>query len=149
MKRAALTIASRIRGGCLLVASFALSACAAGALSRGPSPQALQRVTFVAQTRRPPAVCPCLYVTNYGSDSVTVYPAGATGNQAPIQNITGSNTGLIEPIGVAVDESGNQLAVFGRRGARPFNRAEASRLYLHDGKPYTVPADPPNLQAPR
>jgi hypothetical protein len=49
----------------------------------------------------------------------------------------------------AVDESGNQLAVFGRRGARPFNRAEASRLYLHDGKPYTVPADPPNLQAPR
>jgi hypothetical protein len=31
----------------------------------------------------------------------------------------------------AVDESGNQLAVFGRRGARPLNRAEAQRLYLH------------------
>ncbi len=46
----------------------------------------------------------------------------------------------------AVDESGNQLAVFGRRGARPLNRAEASRLYLHDGKPYTVPSDPPKLQ---
>jgi hypothetical protein len=43
----------------------------------------------------------------------------------------------------AVDESGNQLAVFGRRGARPFNRQEAERLYLHDGKPYTVPSDPP------
>ena len=43
----------------------------------------------------------------------------------------------------AVDESGNQLAVFGRRGARPFNRQEAERLYLRDGKPYTVPSDPP------
>ncbi len=43
----------------------------------------------------------------------------------------------------AVDESGNQLAVFGRRGARPFNREEAERLYLRDGKPYTVTNDPP------
>jgi len=31
----------------------------------------------------------------------------------------------------AVDESGNQLAVFGRRGARPLNRAEGQRLYVH------------------
>ncbi len=30
----------------------------------------------------------------------------------------------------AVDESGNQLAVFGRRGARPFNLAEQQKLYL-------------------
>ena len=29
----------------------------------------------------------------------------------------------------AVDESGNQLAVFGRRGARPFNLTEMQRLY--------------------
>jgi hypothetical protein len=43
----------------------------------------------------------------------------------------------------AVDESGNQIAVFGRRGARPFNREEASRLFMHDGAPYTVPSDPP------
>ncbi|HKV03547.1 MAG TPA: hypothetical protein VJO53_00420 [Candidatus Acidoferrales bacterium] len=42
----------------------------------------------------------------------------------------------------AVDESGNQLAVFGRRGARPFNREEAQRLYLREGKPYTVTNDP-------
>jgi hypothetical protein len=41
-----------------------------------------------------------------------------------------------------VDESGNQIAVFGRRGARPFNRKEAARLFLHDGAPYTVPDDP-------
>jgi hypothetical protein len=43
----------------------------------------------------------------------------------------------------AVDESGNQIAVFGRRGARPFNRDEAARLYLRDGKPFSVPNDPP------
>ena len=43
----------------------------------------------------------------------------------------------------AVDESGNQIAVFGRRGARPFNRDEAARLYLRDGKPFSVANDPP------
>ena len=44
----------------------------------------------------------------------------------------------------AVDESGNQLAVFGRRGARPFNRQEMERLYLKDGKVFTVTDDPPS-----
>jgi hypothetical protein len=40
----------------------------------------------------------------------------------------------------AVDESGNQLAVFGRRGARPLNRAEMQRLYIHssNGAFYSV-----------
>ncbi len=43
----------------------------------------------------------------------------------------------------AVDESGNQLAVFGRRGARPLKRAEAEKLYLRSGKLYTVTDAPP------
>ena len=43
----------------------------------------------------------------------------------------------------AVDESGNQLAVLGRRGARPFNRKEMERMFLRDGKLYTVSDDPP------
>ena len=38
----------------------------------------------------------------------------------------------------AVDESGNQLAVFGRRGARPLNRAESQSLYLRGGRFYSV-----------
>ncbi len=39
----------------------------------------------------------------------------------------------------AVDESGNQLAVFNRRGSRPLNRSESMRLFLHaDGQPYAV-----------
>jgi hypothetical protein len=46
----------------------------------------------------------------------------------------------------AVDESGNQLAVFGRRGARPFNLAEMQRMYMKDGQPYTV-SDTPTSQA--
>jgi hypothetical protein len=44
----------------------------------------------------------------------------------------------------AVDESGNQLAVFGRRGARPLNRTEMQRLYQHssNGALYAVTDDP-------
>jgi hypothetical protein len=42
----------------------------------------------------------------------------------------------------AVDESGNQLAVFGRRGARPLNREEAQRMYLRSGQVYTVSDEP-------
>lgn len=34
----------------------------------------------------------------------------------------------------AVDEAGNQIAVFGRVGARPFNLAEQRRLFLHPGE---------------
>lgn len=43
----------------------------------------------------------------------------------------------------AVDESGNQLAVFGRRGARPFNIEEMRRLFLRKGELYTVRDEPP------
>jgi len=42
----------------------------------------------------------------------------------------------------AVDESGNQLAVFGRRGARPFTLEEARKLYLRGGQIYTVSDKP-------
>jgi len=42
----------------------------------------------------------------------------------------------------AVDESGNQLAVFGRRGARPLNRTETQRLYLRNGQLYIVSDEP-------
>jgi hypothetical protein len=42
-----------------------------------------------------------------------------------------------------VDESGNQVAVLGRRGARPFNRQEMQRMFLRDGQLYTVTDTPP------
>src|SRR5215831_11787663 len=41
----------------------------------------------------------------------------------------------------AVDESGNQLAVFGRKRARPFRLEEMERLYMRNGKLYTVTND--------
>jgi hypothetical protein len=44
----------------------------------------------------------------------------------------------------SVDESGNQLAVFGRRGARPFNKQELEKMFLHNGELYTVTDDPPS-----
>jgi hypothetical protein len=39
----------------------------------------------------------------------------------------------------AVDENGNQLAVFGRRGARPLNLAETLRMYTISGQLFRVP----------
>jgi hypothetical protein len=43
----------------------------------------------------------------------------------------------------AVDETGHQLAVFGRRGARPLNGAEQRRMYLREGRLFTVAETPP------
>jgi len=42
----------------------------------------------------------------------------------------------------AVDESGNQIAVFGRVGARPLTLAEQRRLYLRNGRIWRVSDDP-------
>jgi hypothetical protein len=43
----------------------------------------------------------------------------------------------------AVDEDGNQLTVFGRRGSRPFDLTEQQRLYLT--RPPTSPEDQPPI----
>jgi hypothetical protein len=42
----------------------------------------------------------------------------------------------------AVDESGNQIAVFGRVGARPMNRDEQHKLYLRGDKVWSVSDNP-------
>ena len=42
----------------------------------------------------------------------------------------------------AVDESGNQIGVFGRIGARPLNAEEQRRVFLHNGVPWKVSDDP-------
>ena len=42
----------------------------------------------------------------------------------------------------AVDESGNQIGVFGRVGARPLNAEEQRKLYLHNGRIWKVSDDP-------
>jgi len=47
----------------------------------------------------------------------------------------------------AVDESGNQVAVFGRRGGRPLNLEEMQRMYLRSGAVWTVKNEPPGPAA--
>jgi hypothetical protein len=42
----------------------------------------------------------------------------------------------------AVDESGNQIGVFGRVGARPLNGDEQRKMYLRNGLPWFVSDDP-------
>jgi hypothetical protein len=51
----------------------------------------------------------------------------------------------------AVDESGNQIAVFGRVGARPLNLNEQRKLYWHPKKIWKVSDDPrhPIYHTPR
>ncbi|MCB9832757.1 MAG: hypothetical protein H6807_09805 [Planctomycetes bacterium] len=44
----------------------------------------------------------------------------------------------------AVDESGNQVTLFGRIGGRPMNAQEMRRLYLKNGQVYRVRNDPPD-----
>jgi hypothetical protein len=56
-----------------------------------------------------------IYVSNIGSstggvDSITEYTAGSNGNMAPIATISGAETGLSQPYGVAVDQFGNIYA---------------------------------------
>lgn len=46
------------------------------------------------------------------------------------------STGMIRDRGV--DESGNQIGVFGRIGARPLGKREREAFYLRNGKPYRV-----------
>jgi len=43
----------------------------------------------------------------------------------------------------AVDETGHQLGVFGRKGARPLNLTEQQRMYLRQGKLYAVDSTAP------
>ncbi|MFM7591949.1 MAG: LVIVD repeat-containing protein, partial [Isosphaeraceae bacterium] len=42
----------------------------------------------------------------------------------------------------AVDESGNQIAVFGRVGARPLSLADQQKMYIHNGMLWQVSDDP-------
>ncbi len=45
----------------------------------------------------------------------------------------------------AVDETGHQIGVFGRLGARPFNFAEQRKMYLHNNLLWRVSDDPKDV----
>jgi hypothetical protein len=48
----------------------------------------------------------------------------------------------------AVDESGNQVSIFGRLGSRPFTLPEQQKLYLRNGQVFTVTNEPPGPPRP-
>ena len=48
-------------------------------------------------------------MTEESKSTVIVFGAGASGNATPTAMIGGSNTGLSQPIGIAVDGAGNIL----------------------------------------
>jgi hypothetical protein len=69
-----------------------------------------------------------------------------------VLNAIGKLDVISELLEDAADESGNQIAVFGRRGARPFTLEEVQRLFRTEGgkgkfftvtdKPRTAPCNP-------
>jgi hypothetical protein len=48
----------------------------------------------------------------------------------------------------AVDESGNQISVFGRLGSQPFTRAEMEKMFMRNSQVFTVTDDPPKGAKP-
>jgi sugar lactone lactonase YvrE len=95
--------------------TYALIAMLAGCNSAGS--RQLTPIGFRQQAdsaRHPKAAHANLYVTNYLDNSVTVYLAKARGNATPRQTISGSNTTLYYPSGIALDTDKDTYVVNGR-----------------------------------
>ena len=89
-----------------------------------------------------------------GNDGFSPRPDAAAGRDATRFRKDGHALAICEGLDRdrAVDESGNQIAVFGRVGARPLNLDEQQRMYLRDGEVWKVsdnPADYPTGGAAR
>jgi sugar lactone lactonase YvrE len=89
-----------------------------------------------------------IYVTNDQagggySYSITVYPAGSSGDSAPIGVIGGSNTELQLPQGIAVDSDGK---IYVANDGNLEDRAEDAERY--DDRPRADPADSITVYAP-
>jgi hypothetical protein len=99
----------------LTLLMLGLSACNAG--TAGPPAQLNQPAASNAQThatrRAYTPACPCEYVADIKGNptfpgTVIIYPISANGNYNPGTNIiVGSNTGLLNPAGIALDSSSN------------------------------------------
>jgi hypothetical protein len=87
-------------------------------------------------------------VTNDGagagySQSITIYPADSIGDVAPIAVISGSNTDLQLPQGIAVDTDGN---IYVANDGNLEDVAEDASRY--DDRPRADPADSITVYAP-
>jgi hypothetical protein len=98
-------------------AAFGTSFAAALLTGCVPAPLTSAQSAPQQAQHRASSQCPCLYVADpiyKGSTNkprITVYPQQASGDVTPVQEITGSNTGLSYPIGVAVDQNDDVYAV--------------------------------------
>ncbi len=84
---------------CVGVTATVLAGCGGS-----QTPISAPLVTRIGNPQTSP--CPCIYVAD-GGNSIEVFPISANGNVPPIQYISGSNTQLYAPEGIAVDASGN------------------------------------------
>ena len=86
------------------IATFFLTSCGG---TTAPSVPIAGSQNQARTTKHGARSCPCLYVTNWYGESITVYPLGANGNVTPIQAIAGGSTGIDLPDDIALDASAN------------------------------------------
>src|SRR2546425_954487 len=79
-----------------LILAAVVAACSSGPTALPPNAPSGNSL-YVANSSCPSCGAPA---------SVTIYPAGATGNATPTATIAGSSTGLSAPTGIAVDPAG-------------------------------------------
>ena len=97
--------------GALVAIALTVAACAGGNTPVQPSFRHAPHYASGIPRHGLPDSSPCLtsvciYVSNSGdSGSVTAYALAANGDVAPLQTISGSNTGLNDPQGIAVASS--------------------------------------------
>src|SRR2546428_7058985 len=76
----------------------------------------------------PPAPPPPFYVSNNGSSAISVFTTADTGNAAPAFTISGINTTLNQPEGIAVDPAGVAVTTSVSPAPIPAYRAHTVRL---------------------
>ncbi len=107
-----------------LLAVVLLSVCMVVASGRsgfaltGPQLRSSSDITNVAASKL------FIYVANIGSNTITVYPSNANGNQRPVRTLTGPATKLNGPIAIALDNS--------------------DRLYVANGSNNSITVYPPH-----
>jgi hypothetical protein len=94
-----------IGAGSLIASATSLIGC--GGAGQLPAGQASQPSLLREQAKKNHCTTPCIYVANENSSSVTIYSEKANGNVAPAGSLSGSNTELDEPEGLAFDAANN------------------------------------------
>ena len=93
-----------------------------------------------------------LYVAEQGTDQsggiVAVFPAGANGNVAPIATISGPNTKLSGPEGIAVDSNGNVYVTNAYSAVTVFPPLGSSTGNLNEPPLVTIEGNETGLGAP-